>query len=100
MTTQHTPGPWVFHTQPHGDRIEGGRNHSIQNNSGVVILFDPPGSETDTFEANARLIAAAPDMLSALKEITDLCKTQPANPFLADNMDRIAITAIAKAESR
>lgn len=42
--------------------------------------------EVDSEEA-ARLRAA-------LTEITELCKTQPANPFLADNMDRVAQSAL------
>jgi hypothetical protein len=32
---------------------------------------------------------------TALQSITDLCKTSPANPFLADDMDRIARAAIS-----
>jgi hypothetical protein len=31
---------------------------------------------------------------AALQAITDLCKTSPANPFLADDMDRIAYAAL------
>ena len=31
---------------------------------------------------------------ATLQAITDLCKTNPANPFLADMMDRIAIAAL------
>lgn len=33
---------------------------------------------------------------AALQAITDLCKTSPANPFLADDMDRIAISALSE----
>ena len=32
---------------------------------------------------------------TALREITDLCKREPANPFLADKMDRVAIAALS-----
>ena len=35
---------------------------------------------------------------AALQEITGLCKREPANPFLADKMDRVAIAALTSGE--
>jgi len=67
MTAQHTPGPWRLHPV----------------NDTAVIAMDGTGvagmagdyDDTDTWpimEANARLIAAAPDMLAACKGLLDI----------------------------
>lgn len=63
---KHAPGPWTF--TDHGDRrhkefaiiSEGGKIASVY--AGFGAHFDWP-----TSEANASLIAAAPDLLEALK---------------------------------
>ncbi len=59
--TQHTPGPWV------ATGFEG----IVVNDSKDRTLALAPGSSTNLEEmkANARLIAAAPDMLAALQDI-------------------------------
>lgn len=58
----HTSGPWSYHTED----LRGGRYYC------VVI----PGADetidihqTDNGEANAKLIAASPDLLAALKAV-------------------------------
>lgn len=54
MSTEHTPGPWkAFGTAVYFPGIRGG--------------FDLRSCPNP--EANARLIAAAPDLLDALKEV-------------------------------
>jgi hypothetical protein len=94
--TQHTPGPWII------DSIG-----QVTDRSGRIIVVTvsghnipnpayPKGSfhylaEDDGGEANARLIAAAPDLLDAL-EIIASGNTYP------DDMVEIAREAIAKAE--
>ncbi len=64
MTTQHTPGPWASR-----GRYVGTPNHM----SFIAECRDENGNWTDTPHtiANARLIAAAPELLEALTEITD-----------------------------
>jgi hypothetical protein len=54
MNTKHTPAPWVT--------IEGGRGYTIttQESRGISIK-----------EANARLIAAAPELLDILQKLVD-----------------------------
>ncbi|MBN7763532.1 hypothetical protein JYP52_20540 [Nitratireductor aquibiodomus] len=59
----HTPGPWLV--EPHGKTYalysrRDDRYHGLR----LVNLDDGDHN----FEANARLIAAAPDMLEALKQ--------------------------------
>ena len=61
-TTSHTPGPW--HT-------DGWENMVINDQWGTTIVI-APGSSTGTLgemKANARLIAAAPDLLEAVKNL-------------------------------
>jgi len=84
VLAQHTPGPWSFTVS-----AESGGNPSAWNIiapcGGVVA---ETGSGTD--DANARLIAAAPELLAALQNIL------AANPDLAEVADE-ARAAIAKA---
>jgi hypothetical protein len=67
---RHTPGPWVAH-DPHRDSVI-----SINSADGRFIghvyeitAFDRSKGVNEVAQANARLIAAAPAMLAALKEL-------------------------------
>ncbi len=63
MSTQHTPGPWSYHAN-------GDANHYciLREGKRWVVSFLQNGEIwTPEQEANARLIAAAPDMLAAAK---------------------------------
>jgi hypothetical protein len=62
---KHTRGPWkVFEpTRERPSRI------SVSTESGLVDIYDAP--LTRETEANARLIAAAPDLLEALEALMD-----------------------------
>ena len=69
MTTKHTPGPW---------RIE--QNSQIWADSPDPEITDPvyvAQGQCDTTraqqKANARLIAAAPDLLASAEEDAELC---------------------------
>jgi len=62
----HTPGPWSIGSDIHDDRIGIGSKHG-------VVVFAPFIKHADMLAGvqgidNARLIAAAPDMLEALIE--------------------------------
>lgn len=81
---KHTPGPWVY---------EGPRNS--------IIVWADDGESRICFmtsdgpaEANARLIAAAPDLLKALKEAVYVAHAYDEHPGWLD----AARAAIAKAE--
>jgi hypothetical protein len=75
MTTKHTPGPWTI--EPHGattalyaDRDDGSHGfRGINLRHGLRLMNLDDGDSN--FEANARLIAAAPELLEALKWILD-----------------------------
>jgi hypothetical protein len=68
MNATHTPAPWQYHL----GRGKNPRFH-IQTLSGYQIASTPEISlakvESTEQEANARLIAAAPELLSALQEL-------------------------------
>lgn len=98
MTAQHTPGPW---TTPDGEAIVD------PNSSELIAQCYGDGIATITPEecnANARLIAAAPDMLAQLQctdsHITRILQISDLNPDakgrLLEQQDLIR-AAIAKA---
>ena len=64
--TQHTPGPWEVRAR-RDDQVNGGTYRSLysQNPGGWLGDIRAGSGEED---ANARLIAKAPEMLELLKE--------------------------------
>lgn len=109
-TDRHTPGPWKIKplTKPYDTENEGaGRfiekfriTMDVPGCPGVEsILAETCGSHTEEeHEANARLIAAAPDLLEA-------CKAARTIDTVARTSDREAImtlldSAISKAEGK
>lgn len=67
----HTPGPWI--ADFHNEQREGGRfiTYVRGGNQLVPIAAVPTGVEgygRDEGRANARLIAAAPDLLAAVQD--------------------------------
>ena len=88
--TKHTPGPWQVGRQDHvGDwQIQSG----AEGGYGVVACTMPVG--IDNPKANARLIAAAPELLDALISVRDLLKYGAA---FAPDMQKICAAALAKA---
>lgn len=66
--SKHTPGPWV--AEEHLERIitvETAQDEIYNRRDIAQVGFDP--EERLTSEANARLIAAAPDLLAALERL-------------------------------
>lgn len=62
MNTQHTPGPWNY-----SGPCEITGRYSIFHNGPLAYCADTTAKPGDG-EANARLIAAAPDLLDVLQE--------------------------------
>lgn len=69
----HTPGPWDIHGDPHS------ATYYVHGANRVCDLAKPQGfSRTPReTEANARLIAAAPDLLLALQQLEGMLLDGP-----------------------
>ena len=91
----YTPGPWEV------DPKAQCRIREIQNLD-TVATTGCDGSHRDEWEANARLIAAAPDLLAALKDlIADVENVDSeANDWSQQVCVMNARAAIARAEGR
>lgn len=85
---KHTPGPW---------RVDPDYPWDIQNADGSLEIASvnpyrrEDGEDGEVGDADARLIAAAPDLLEALRVIAESDIT---------NARKVALSAIAKAEGR
>lgn len=62
MTSKHTPGPWSV---GNGSRVTG---FTVKIATDELLV----GGRGLTSEANARLIAAAPELLEALQRLVDV----------------------------
>lgn len=102
MNAKHTPGKWQVETAV---TSRDGKTCITEyfvrrDGDGMAIANDITDPETETMsEANARLIAASPDLLEALHQFVSVCKTSPP----MDLMQNIGLaceaaeSAIAKA---
>lgn len=80
MKNEHTPGPWTCGATS--------LPHVIMKN-GNVWMPQYEGNPND--EANAKLIAAAPDMLEALERIL-------SDYDIADHDESLPLTSVVQAE--
>jgi hypothetical protein len=105
--SKHTPAPWVLTIKPAEHdadftvaEIEQPR--SVKYRGAVTRMQSAEhiyGIGRDELIANARLIAAAPDMLEALKAISEVGIREIHDwQAIAERMQATALAAIAKAE--
>jgi len=75
----HSPGPWKLDSE-YGDEIVDARGNSVAECRGGRFVSSEAGGPADQFElpartaANARLVAAAPEMLAALELIAQFAR--------------------------
>jgi hypothetical protein len=65
----HTPGPWIVNAR---DTAKPFAIHALDGAPPVIawtVCYGAPGIASDISDANARLVAAAPDLLATLREI-------------------------------
>ena len=98
--SKHTPGPWKYSDMKDFDHFaisqeEGApyTHHSSDVGSAFYMLSCQP---KPVAEANARLIAAAPDLLYCLQQIIRDLPTR--RDWLDPVIEKMARAAIAKAE--
>lgn len=99
-SSAHTPAPWTFHSDADlKNRIEVGKAYWFNGSKGETILTAVHDSfsrvATDEAEANARLIAAAPELLAALIAFRDAKSPEEFTAAMIQNAE----AAIAKASS-
>jgi len=87
-----TKGPW--HYQEDSDAY----THIIRGSKGEFIGSAPQGTNGEC-EANARIMAASPELLEALKKIMEM-RDRCYIPNDGDWWDKMANSAIAKAEAK
>jgi predicted amidophosphoribosyltransferase len=93
----HTPGPWRFYENAVSIDIV-----DAVHSNGLAIL-EKRGVNDEQKKANARLMAAAPDLLDALKQAHDFIMTIPVEffvPWQQGYNHEVVMNAIAKAEGR
>lgn len=72
MNTKHTPAPWITDTENQFIFSEG----KSETEPNIICRFFGMTEENyPNSEANAKLIAAAPELLEALKELVLVAKT-------------------------
>jgi hypothetical protein len=88
----HTPGPWeIAGPNGYGD-IDG---HRVRDPRGYILAVAIGDVPELSPEANARLIASAPDLLEALKAVTQSTEW----PTMERDTQDAVLAAIAKAEA-
>ena len=94
-TAGHTPGPWRVDPDER-DGMEY-NNHVITESGDRICFMAHAGHDRQAeFDANARLIAAAPDLLAALQE----CLREHGGYTIKGECERRARAALALAEGR
>lgn len=104
---QHTPGPWDLPNAAarHGSVLVSARRGDSWD--GMIATCDAGDYARSAAEglANARLIAAAPDLLASLSELTEvlpglISQLPYGAPMSLSEMHDRALAAIAKAQGR
>lgn len=94
MTAKHTPGPWAYHNTP--------TPFIFVNAGGLPICqiytSTAHGQSMGEQFANARLIAAAPELMEALKACAAVCAGETTNKRGLISALEQARAALAKCE--
>jgi len=97
--SKHTPGNWFVSDQPdaelhriaiHADVVRGDRRYELR---GLAYATWQDCDQRDEYEANARLIAACPDLLAVVQRVVAIADATNETGDLAQQ----ARAALAKA---
>ena len=101
MKAQHTPGPWRYDTDSNGWEFRISQEDGAPYTPGysdVAHFNSVQGEARDIQEANARLIAAAPELLEALEDMVRIFDRSLPSECIGRRTCDNAINAIAKAK--
>ena len=100
-SVKHTEGPWQFHCCEHDDGRNNGSVFSKRGHSGMCycVCKAPQYQAKDQWIADARLIAAAPDMLAALERCLEVFVNQGWEDDLIAAKEARAAISKAKGEA-
>lgn len=94
MKSKHTPGLWTFRFRAPGTVVE-----TADSGEGIALVASTP--EHGDMHANARLIAASPELLAALEAVLPAIRWgsthQPGNMNQWRQCEAEILAAIAKA---
>jgi hypothetical protein len=89
---KHTPGPW---NRGYGNHIYQGARHDPTNPGRLVAICEPSTRTQEDWEevwANARLIAAAPELLEELEALVEY--------MILDGYNEVSRTRLPGADKR
>ena len=95
MTAQHTPGPWKVKAGTNA--VLAGRKQICSHVNAASALPVNMLEDQEIAQANARLIAAAPDLLEALKGVLKVERGSSGRIILEGWHEEAIRAAIAKA---
>jgi hypothetical protein len=90
----HTPGPWTLEYNEYAgyDMMSGG--WVVKSSTGWIVVMDCNKDDAKG-KADALLIAAAPDLLAALRRVERVLKT--SDTWYLSEQHKVALAAIVKA---
>ena len=88
MNTKHTPAPWA---------VTNKGSFVVTKHATICRLFGRDDSDYPNSEANAKLIAAAPELLEALQDLTWLIEQGAMIEEIQEAIKAKALPAIKKA---
>ena len=105
MNTKHTPGPWTFRHYEWGNEVSD--DFGVFHDDGIgagrhvadVAKIYQGERQPEVEQANARLIAAAPELLASLHALLDIIHDDLTHSWQEDHREALeaAKNAIAKA---
>jgi hypothetical protein len=96
--TQHTPGPWhVLHQYTDRRVFPIGEDNGDGSHT-IIAEANSLGGTEENWGANARLIAAAPDLLAKLQNMVAVFNQKEIDPLAAFVAIEQARAALAKAQ--
>ena len=97
MKNQHTPGPWKADIRVAQATVADSHGNAVADIARHEFSVTEQSYSDRRIEANARLISAAPDLLSALREMMAVFQDHEQYDEESAEVVSIARAAIAKA---